>query len=106
MRAFIEYNDPDLKAGFSLQAPDYVDSVELTGTAVLLTVPPGAQYVVFSANADFFAAYGDAPVAAAPSGTTSDGSASEQNPAVRRLDAIAKISVISADALLTLAFYR
>jgi hypothetical protein len=105
MKAFLDFNDPESKAGFALNAPSYVDSVELTGTAVQLTVPAGARYVVFSATDHFYAAYGAAPTAVAPSGTTSDGSGSELNPAVRRVDEIAKISVISADALLTLAFY-
>ena len=105
MKNFINFSDPKSKSGFALQAPDYVDSVELTGTTVQLTVPAGARYVVFSATADFYAAYGAAPTAVIPSGTTSDGSGSELNPAVRRLDDIAKIAVIGT-ALVTLAFYK
>ena len=105
MNAFLDFNDPESKAGFALNAPDYVDSVELTGTSVQLTIPTGALYAVFSGTANFFVEYGTNPVAVVPAGTVSDGSASEANPAVRRVDDIAKVALISADALVTVAFY-
>lgn len=106
MKAFIDYSDPKAKSGFALQAPDYVDAAVLTGTAVEFTVPTDARYVVFSATADFYVIYGAAPIAVEPVGTISDGSASEANPAVRRLDDIAKISVIGTATTVTLAYYK
>lgn len=104
MNKFINFSDPSSKAGFALQAPEYVDSVELTGTAVQLTVPAGARYAVFSGTDNFYVAYGADPTAVVPSGTTSDGSASELNPAVRRLDGVEKISIIGT-ALVAVSYF-
>lgn len=104
MKKFIGNDDPISKDGFALQPPDYVDSVVLTGSAVQFTVPIDARYVVFSSGGDFYVSYGDNPTAEEPSGTTSDGSASELNPAVRRLDGVDKISIIGSSSV-TLAYY-
>ncbi len=106
MKSFMTNEDSGAKPNLSLDAPDYVDSVETSGSAVQFTVPAGARYVVFSAADNFAAAYGANPTAALPSGSAvTDGSGSELNPAVRRLDGIAKISVIGS-CQITLSYYE
>lgn len=99
-------NGPSNQDQFVIMPPDYVDSAELSGTAVQFTVPTGAKYVSFSSTGDFYALYGTNPTAAAPSGTTSDGTASECNPGVRKVEDVAKISVIGTSVSVTLAYYK
>lgn len=106
MQEFSDSEGSSARALFALLPPDHVDSAELSGSAVQFTVPTGANFVVFSATADFYALYGTNPTAAAPSGTTSDGSGSELNPAVRKVEAASKISVIATSANITLSYYK
>lgn len=95
---------------FSALPPStHVDALSLTaGAAETFTVPSGALFVVFSATGNFYARYG---ATATVPGDTSDGSASELNPTIRKLvdangAAITSISVIApADAVVTAAYY-
>lgn len=74
-------------------------------TAETITVPAGAEYVVFAGTADFYAAYGTGVTATVP-GDTTDGSASELNPTMRNIKGKRDISVISAaTCIVTAAFY-
>ncbi len=106
MKRFINNNDPASKEGFVLETPDYVESAELSGTAVQVTVPAGARYVVMSASVgdDFYAKGGADPTATIPGTATTNGSGSFANPAVWRLDGVAKISVIGT-CKISLAFF-
>jgi len=72
---------------------DYTNARVLSaGVAERFEVPPGARYVVFSSDDDFYAkANGDATVPA----DTADGSASELNPTMRSLFDVQYVSVIS-----------
>lgn len=75
-------------------APFYVNAkaIAAAGAAEADTPPTGAAVVLFSANGDFYALpNGTATVP----GDTSDGSASELNPASWALDDVTSISVIS-----------
>lgn len=73
-------------------------------TAESITVPTGAGIVLFSATGDFYANY---TTTATVPGDTTDGSASELNPGVRKVAAGATISVISpAACVITAAFYK
>ena len=93
---------------FVMRTPDYVDVRVLTaGVAVQHTVPADARVVVFSSDADFFAAYGANPTATVPTIDVTDGTASEMNPTARFLKGQAKISLISGDAtIITMSFFR
>lgn len=97
---------------FSSLAPsDHVDARSLSsGAAETLTVPDGANFVVFSCTGNFYAAY---DTTAAVPGDVADGTAAELNPTIRKLvkadGSIYKtISVITPDssAVVTAAYYK
>lgn len=96
----------NLPTGF-LRPPDYVDArVLAAGVAEQHTVPAGAAFVLFSANTDFFAAYGTNPTAVVPAADVTGGTSNELNPTQRYVQGLAKISLISsAGGIVTLAFY-
>jgi hypothetical protein len=104
MKKFIGNGDPASKEGFALPPSDHVDVAVLTGTNQEFNVPAGASYVVFSSDAPFFAAYGATPAAAVPGASVTDGSGSEQNPTVKRLDGVGVIS-LAGTATVTLSYY-
>jgi hypothetical protein len=93
---------------FVLKAPDYVDCVILTAeVAHEYSVPEGARMVVFSSTGDFFAKYGEAPVAAIPLTSIANGSASELNPTARFITPSSKISLIAPlTTTISLALFR
>lgn len=100
-RSVIEY--------FALPPSDFVNNRTLAASvAESIAVPDGALYAVFSANADFYANY--TTTATIPADVT-DGSASELNPTIRKLQtqagvAIANISVIAPGATqVNVSFY-
>lgn len=86
-------------------APSYIEAQVLAaGVAESVTVPTGARIVLFSANSDFYC--NPNGTAAVPSGDTTDGSASELNPAAYELRGLASFSLIAAAAtIVTMAFY-
>jgi len=74
-----------------------------TNTAV--TVPTGANYAVFSANSDIWVNIGG--TAAIPSADVTNGTGSELNPAVRRVESGQTIGVICHyAALVSITFYK
>lgn len=77
---------------FALRQSQWIDAVALTGggSAVAVTAPTNAKYVLFSANGDFYckitpASNGSAVAAVVPTVTTTNGGACELNPAMRML---------------------
>jgi len=67
---------------YALDYPRHVFSSVLTAdTNKSFTVPTDANYVMFSANGDFYVGYDEA--ATVPSGDTVDGTAQEMNPSIR-----------------------
>lgn len=95
-------------------APEYVDARVLLGAgAEVITVPTGADLVVFSSTGNFYARPNNA--AAIPAADVTDGTGSELNPTAWQLrplgatpgTAITTIGIIaSADAVVTLAWYK
>jgi hypothetical protein len=94
----------------ALAIPDYVDAKVLAaGVAETQTVPVDtnslhAEYVLFSANCDFYVGYDE--TASVPT-DTADGTSFELNPTIRWLDnTVSTISVISASTcIVTMSFY-
>jgi hypothetical protein len=73
-------------------------------TAESFTVPSGAQYVNFSATADYYVSF--VTTATVP-GDTTDGSASVLNPGLRSIEGATTISVISAaTCIITAEFFK
>lgn len=89
-----------------LVPPAYTNAVVLVAnTAQTAAIPAGANWVVLSAGCNFFAT-GDGTTATVPGATTTNGSASMQNPTAWNLRGIRSISVIAAGAcIVTLSFY-
>ena len=90
---------------FARSAPLYIDARDLAAsTNETHTVPAGADYVIFSADGDFYAKPNGA--AAIPSDVT-DGTASELNPVIWDLTAVTSLGLISSAARkVTLSFYK
>jgi hypothetical protein len=86
--------------------PQYIEAIVLTASsAATFTVPTGAKYVLFSANADFYANY--TTTATVPSVSTSTGAASELNPALRYIEGVTSISLISPTVcIITIGVYK
>lgn len=97
--------------GLIRNLPSYVNAVVVAAnTAEDITIPAGADIVLFSATADF---YVKANAAATVPVDTTNGSAAELNPTGYELFplagvAITQLSVISAtaNAIITAAFYK
>jgi hypothetical protein len=91
---------------FMRGAPFYIDARDLAAnTNETHTVPAGADFVVFSADGDFYAKPNGA--AAVPSGDVTDGSASELNSSHWDLNNVTSIGLIaSAARKVTLSFYK
>lgn len=87
--------------------PQWIDPVVLAaGVAQTYTVPTGALYILFSANADFYARY-DGTAAAVPTVTTTSGSGPELNPGLRNITGATTISLISPTVcIVTLSVYK
>lgn len=83
----------------------YVNALSLAvSTAESFTVPAGAQYVNFSATANFYANF---TTTATVPGDTTDGTASVLNPGLRSLEGATAVSVISAAAcIITAEFFK
>ena len=90
---------------FARSAPTYIDARDLAAnTNETHTVPAGADYVLFSADGDFYAKPNGA---AAVPGDVTDGSASEMNPKHWDLNGVTSIGLISSAARkVTLSFYK
>lgn len=90
---------------FAVTPSDCVMARSLSASsAESITVPTGAGIVVFAATGDFYANW---TTTATVPGDTTDGSASELNPGVRKVAAGATISVIApAACVVTASFYK
>lgn len=74
------------------------------GTAQTVTVPTGANYVVFAARGEFWVNYGT--TAAVPAINNVAGNAPELNPVAKRVTDQATFSIVSAAAnIVTLSFF-
>jgi len=84
----------------------YVNNYVLVAdTNKAVTVPTGARYAVFAANADIWVNVGG--TAAIPSGDVTNGTGSEFNPVVRWIEGESTIGVISAGAAkVSITFYQ
>ncbi len=104
---FVDRNSSIGKSDRAIQAPDHVDVYFGDAAAMQFTVDEGHRYVVFSATAAFYVAYGANPTAVIGVADVTDGTGSELNPDIRLLDDIAKISVIAAaSVVVTMSFYQ
>jgi hypothetical protein len=90
---------------FIRSAPLYIDARDLAATTnETHTVPAGADYVLFSADGDFYAKPNGA---AAIPGDVTDGSASEISPKAWHLEGVTSIGLIAPAARkITLSFYK
>ena len=90
---------------FARSAPLYIDARDLAAsTNETHTVPAGADFVIFSADGDFYAKPNGA---AAIPGDVTDGSASELNPVIWDLNGVTSIGLIaSSGRKVTLSFYK
>ena len=90
---------------FARSAPLYIDARDLAAnTNETHTVPAGADFVIFSADGDFYAKPNGA---AAVPGDVTDGTASELNPVIWDLNGVTSIGLISSSARkVTLSFYK
>jgi len=109
MKSLIFESDKNGQHSLHLPSPDdsvYTRILGTGGTAESFTVPAGANFVVFSADNDFYARY--TGTAAVPSADVTDGTASEMNPTARNIKGVATISVVSATAncIVTATFYK
>jgi hypothetical protein len=91
---------------FMRGAPFYIDARDLAAnTNETHTIPAGADFVIFSADGDFYAKPNGA--AAVISGDVTDGSGSEFKPSHWSLENVTSIGLIAPAARkVTLSFYK
>ncbi len=99
----IKLRDEDV-LGLFVDQSDTINSLSLAATVEKTsTVPSGAKLVVFEGSDNFF--YKNGAAATVP-GDVTDGTASEQNPRQRSVEAGDVLHLIaSADCVVTLAYY-
>ena len=87
-----------------IPTPDSVNGVVLAAsTAESITIPSGANHVLFNATAYFYVAYSGTAVVITD---TTDGTGDELNPTLRTLKSGDTLSVISAEVCnITASFY-
>ena len=91
-------------AGLHRSSSRYAN-VLAANVAEVVTVPAGANFVLFSATGDFWANFGAA--AAIPSAEVADGSASYLNPGLVELGGAATIGLISeSPCKVQMSFYQ
>lgn len=100
---------PDTSSQFSssvLLPPTYTDAIVLVANvSQTQAVPTGSNWVVFSADCNFYAKTGAS--AAVPGATTTTGAAAMQNPAAWRITGFTQVTVVAATACkVTLSFYQ
>lgn len=104
MRQLIFAGDPNSRHTFAPITSDTINSVSLAGgVAESMSVPSGANFVIFSSTTDFYANY---TTTATVPGDITNGTASELNPTARYLKDVTTISIIAPQAgVVTMAFY-
>ncbi len=111
MRSFnqTQYDPAGGRGALAPPPSDYIDARVLAGgTVEVHAIPSGAKFVVFSANAEFYAKFGSSTVTTAvPSADVTDGTAPELNPGARMIpQGATHIALISpAGGVVTLSFY-
>jgi len=97
------------RAAYAPPPSNFIDARVLgVATAERHTLPTGAKKVIFSADTNFYALFGDSTVVAAiPAADVVNGSAPELNPESREIpDGVTHVSLISpAAGIVTLSFY-
>jgi hypothetical protein len=90
---------------YALKAVTVNNYVLIAGTNKAVTVPTGANYAIFAANADIWVKVGG--IATVPSEDVTDGSGSELNPVIRKVESGGTIGVISEYAAkVSITFYK
>jgi hypothetical protein len=90
---------------FAVKQGDVNNYLLVASTNKAVTVPTGANFALFSASADIWVNVDG--VAAVPSGDVTDGTGSELNPSLRRVEAGGTIGVISEYAAkVSIVFYK
>jgi hypothetical protein len=103
---FILKADRNGHNAYIIPGAKYIDVRYLAGSAEAVTIPTGYNYVLFSANADFYVRW-DGGTAAIPVGDTTDGTGSEMNPTARDVSHLTTFSIIGAvDTIVTMAYYK
>jgi hypothetical protein len=91
---------------FAIPGTDEIDVYYGDAAASTVTVPPGANYVVYSATDDFYVRW-DGTAAAIPGADITNGTGSEINPTIRDIKGVTSFSIIAAvDTVVTMAFYK
>jgi hypothetical protein len=105
MKPLIIYSGANGNPSFAIDGSDTIHARHMTTSAETHTVPAGANFVVFSANQDFYVRWNG--TAAIPVADVTDGTGSELNPTVRRVVAGKTFSIIgsAASTVVTMAFY-
>lgn len=105
MKSLVQRLDDNKNIIHAFDFPDNVQVCVAGTTAKSVTVPAGAEFVVFSSSGDFAADGYKTAVAYTADNTA--GTASEMNPSVRHVEGVTTISVIAAVAntYVTLSFY-
>lgn len=94
---------------FALPQSDINVAFAAAGVAEAITIPAGSTHVAFSATSDFYMRFN--ATAAVPSADVTDGTGSELNPTVRRLQLgdnsapVTSISVIAPVACIVTAMF-
>src|SRR4051812_28875290 len=93
---------------YALRQADWIDArVLAANVAETFQAPPGARFVLFSADGDFYCRLAPASTAATvPAGDVTDGSASELNPIMRAIREQEFVSVIATAArIVTMSYF-
>jgi len=103
---FIIQIDADRQPSGIIPQSDVIYDLVLTANVEkVVTVPEGADIVLFGTTANFYCRMN--ATAAVPVGDVLDGSGSELNPSSRQMSGVATIHLISAaNCIITLSFYN
>jgi len=99
------YRDQAGDQTFAVKTGTVNNYLLVANTNKAVTVPAGANYAIFSANADIWVEMGGA--ATVPAGDVTDGTGSELNPTIRKVEPGGTIGVISEYAAkVSITFYK
>ena len=105
MKTFLIEYDANRQNSASIPQSDSIQNIVLSaGVMKSVTVPTGANVVLFGANGNFFCKFDAAVVV--PAVDITDGSGGEINPSIRSIPGVTTINIISAsNIIVTLSFY-
>jgi hypothetical protein len=105
MEKFQQYREVAGEVTYALKRGDVNTYLLTAGVNKAATAPTGARYALFSSDADTWVKIGG--TAAVPVGDTTDGSGSELNPVVRRIESGVTIGLISEYAAkVSISYYE